>query len=78
MKRAAATTIGKVVISSVIWYVPHYTPSVGQEAIVSKQVLSKAPTETNFIERSVFMEEANTENQWTFGTVSHERVNVLI
>ena len=40
-----ATTIGKIKIIAIVWYVPHYTPSIPQQAISSKQILSKTPTE---------------------------------
>ena len=37
------------------WYVPHYTPSNQQQGILSKQSLSKTPTELRNNERSVFL-----------------------
>ena len=36
-------------------YVPHYTSTLPQQGILSKQILSKTPMELRFIERSVFM-----------------------
>ena len=40
-----ATNIGKIKKNSIAWYIPHYTPSFPQQAIISKQILSKLPTE---------------------------------
>ena len=34
-------------------YVPHYTPSIPQQGVLSKQILSKTPTELQYIKRSV-------------------------
>ena len=38
------------------WYVPQYTPSIQQQSFLSKQNLSKTPSELRFIERSFFYE----------------------
>ena len=42
-------------IDHIHWYVPHYTPSMSQQGIMSKQILNKTPTELTYVERSVFM-----------------------
>ena len=52
----------KIKIKSVESYVPHYTPSISNQAILSKQILSKVPTELQYVERSVFMKEVFTQN----------------
>ena len=57
------------------WYVPHYTPSIQQQSILSEQLLSKAPTELRYVERSVFMKEVNKQNLWNFELGSHENMN---
>ena len=44
----------KIVISGCSWYIPHYTPNVEQQTILSKHVLDKALTEVQIIVRSVF------------------------
>ena len=46
-------------------YVPHYTLSSPQQAILSKQFLSKTSTELQFVERSVFITEVGNRNFWT-------------
>ena len=66
------------VIDNIHWYVPHYTPGIKQQAISSKQILSNFPTELQYVDRSVFMNKVNTQNQWTFKLGSQEGVNVLI
>ena len=34
-----AINIGKIKINAIEWYVPHYTPSMQQQAILSEQIL---------------------------------------
>ena len=58
------------------WFVPHYIPSIKQQGILSKQILSKTPTELRYIEITVFMKQANNQNLWNFELCSHENVNV--
>ena len=60
------------------WYVPHYTPSIQQQSILSKQILSKTPTDLRYVERSVFMKEVNNQNLWNFELGSQESMNVPI
>ena len=50
-------------IDQIHWYVPHYIPSMQQQAIMSKQILNKTPTELRYVERSVFMKEASNQNR---------------
>ena len=52
--------------------------SISQQAILSKQILSKVPTELHYVERSVFMKEVNTLNLWTFELGTKEGINVPI
>ena len=59
-------------------YVPHYTPSMDQEAILLKQIKDKIPTQLHYPERSVFMKEVNTQNFWTFELGTQECINVPI
>ena len=60
------------------WYVPHYTPSIQQQSILSKQILSKLPTELRYVERSVFMKEVRNQNLGNFELSSQENLNVPI
>ena len=71
-----ATNIGRTKLKSVDWYVPNYAPSIAQQAIYSKQFLSRTPTELQYVERSVFMKKVITQNLWIFELGTQERVNV--
>ena len=66
----------KVRINAIEWYVPHYTPSMQQQAILSKQIINKTPTQIQYSERSVFMKEVNTQNFWTFELGTQEGINI--
>ena len=65
-------------IDHIHWYVPHYTPSIQQQSIMSKQILNKTPTELRYVERSVFVKQVNNQNVWNFEFGSQENVNVPI
>ena len=71
-----AINLGRLKINAIEWYVPHYTPSIQQQSILSKQILNKTPTEINYPERSVFMKEVNTQNFWTFELGTQEGINI--
>ena len=78
LKKANATNNGKIKINAIKWYVPHYTPSMQQESILTKEILSKTPTEVHYPERSVFMKEVITQNFWTFELGTQECHNIPI
>ena len=67
---------GKIKINAIEWYVPHYTPSMQQQSILSKQIINETPTGINYPERSVFMKEVNTQNFWTFELGTQEGINI--
>ena len=67
---------GKIKINAIERYVPHFTPSMQQQSILSKQILNKTPTEIEYPERSVFMKEVNTQNFWTFELGTQEGINI--
>ena len=46
------------------WDVPHFTPSIQQQGIISKRNLSKTPTELRYFERSIFLKEVKHQNLW--------------
>ena len=48
-----ATNIAKIKNNSIEWYVPHYTPYSPKQTKLSKQFLSKTPTELQYEEQSV-------------------------
>ena len=76
LNKANAINNGKIKINAIEWYVPHYTPSVQQQSILSKQILNKTPTQIQYPERSVFMKEVNTQNVWTFELGTQEGINI--
>ena len=51
---------------------------MSQQAVMSKQILNKTPTELRYVERSVFMREVNNQNVWNFELGSQENMNVPI
>ena len=65
-------------IDHVHWYAPHFIPSMSQQAIMSKQILNKTPTELRYVERSVFMKEVNNQNLWNFELGGQENKNLPI
>ena len=76
--KANAIADARIKIDHIHWYVPHYTPSIQQQSTLSKQILSKTPTELRYVERSVFMKEVNNQNVWNFELGSHENMNMPI
>ena len=76
LNKANAINNGKIRINAIEWYVPHYTPSMQQQSILSKQTLNKTPTQIQYPERSVFMKEVNTQNFWTFELGTQEGINI--
>ena len=54
------------------------TPSIQQQSILSKQILSGTPTELRYVERSVFMKKVNNQNLSNFELGSQENMNVPI
>ena len=71
-----AINIGRIKIKGIEWYVPHYTPSMKQQSILSKQIINKTPLEIKYPERSVFMKEVKTQNFWTFELGTQEGINI--
>ena len=76
LNKANAINLGKIKINALEWYIPHYTPSMQQQSILSDQILNKKPTQIQYPERSVFMKEVNTQNFWTFELGTQEGINI--
>ena len=76
LNKGNAINLGKIKINALEWYVPHYTPSIQQQSILSKQIINKTNTEINYPERSVFMKEVNTQNFWTFELGTQGGINI--
>ena len=75
LKKAVALADARIKIDHIHWYIAHYTPSIQQQTILSKQILNKTPTELRYVERFVFMKEINIQNPWNFELVSQESMN---
>ena len=71
-----AIHIGKIKINAIDWCVPHFTPSISQQTILSNQDLVKTPTEFQCVERFVFMKEFNTQNVWNFEYCTQEGIKI--
>ena len=71
-----AINLGRIKINGIEWYVPHYTPSMQKQTILSKQIINKTPTDIKYPESSVFMKEVNTQNFWTFELGTQECINL--
>ena len=78
MDKANGIADARIKIDHINWYVPHYTPSIQQQSVMSKQILHKTPTELIYVERSVFMKQVNNQNVWNFEIGSQENMNVPI
>ena len=76
--KVAGIAYARIKIDHIHWYVPHFTPSMSQQSIMSKQILNKTPTELRYVERSVFMKEVNNQNLWNFEMGSQENMNIPI
>ena len=76
MNKGNAINKGKIKINAIEWYIPHYTPSIQQQSILSKQILNKTLAQLQHPERSVFKKEVNTQNFWTFELGTQEGINI--
>ena len=73
--QVASVADARIKIDHIHWYVPHYTPSMSQQAVMSKQILNKTPTELRYVERSVIMKQVNNQNVWKFELGSQKNMN---
>ena len=76
LNKGNAINNAKIKINAIEWYVPHFTPSMQQQSILSKQIINKTTTQIQYPERSVFMKEVNTQNFWTFELGTQEGINI--
>ena len=63
---AIVALAGRVIIEDLSRYVPHYTPSMGNQKLLAEHIVSKTPAELSFIKRSSYRKDVTTENIWTF------------
>ena len=73
-----AVANGRVKINSLDWYVPHYSPNLEEYNKLMTQIKKNTPTQLNYVERSFFMKEVNTQSLWTFELGTQEGINVSI
>ena len=66
LKKGNAINNGKIKINAIEWYIPHYIPSIQQQSIKIKQILSKTLTQLECPERFVFMKQVITQKFPTF------------
>ena len=78
LNKANETANAKIKISSLEWYVPHYTPSPNECNKLMTQIKQKTPTNLHYPERSVFMKEVDTQKFWSFELGTQKGVNVPI
>ena len=52
LDKAVGIADARIKLNHLHWYVSHYTPSIQQQGILPKQILSKTPTKLRYIERS--------------------------
>ena len=78
LEKALSTAAARIKIDHIHWYVPHYTPSIQQQSILSKQILSRLPTGIRCVDRSVFIKEVKNQNFWNFELGSQENMKVPI
>ena len=78
LDKTAGIADPRIKFDHINWYVPHFTHSIQQHGLLSKQILSKTPTEFRYVERSVFMKEVTDRNQWKFEVDSQKSMNVPI
>ena len=76
LNKGNATNNAKIKINAIECYVPHYTPPMQQQSILSKQIINKTPTQIQYPERSLFMKEVNTQNFWTFELGTQEGISI--
>ena len=56
----------KIKINNIHCYVPHYTPPIRQQGILTKKISSRTRTELRYIELSIPIKEVYDQNLWTF------------
>ena len=65
--RGNGVDAAKVVVKYISWYIPpHYVPNFENQQLVMDQLLNKDPTELYYTERTIFRNDVNTNNNWTF------------
>ena len=78
LNKDSANNSSKIEVITSEWYLPHYTPSVSQQAIICIQILSELSEKLQYVKRSVFVTEVKTQNLLTFELGTQGGINVPI
>ena len=78
LNKDSANNNDEIEINLIEWYIPHYTPSIPQRAILSKEILSKVPSDFQYVESSVFMKKVYNQNLCVFQFGTQKGLNVPI
>ena len=60
--KAAGIADARIEIHRIQFYVPHYAPSIQQQGVLSKKIMSKTPTEFRYVKRSFFLKEVKSKS----------------
>ena len=75
LKKALGIAHAKIGFKNIHWYKLHYTPSIPQQVMLYKQILCKATTELQCIERSGLMKDVIEQTSSTFELRPHQRMS---
>ena len=73
-----AINIGKIKLNAIEWYVAHYTRGISQQKMLMNQIVNKLLTELQYVERSVFLKEINTQSLSSSELGTHEEIIIPI
>ena len=68
----------KIKIMAIERYIPHYIPSISNQAILFEQIASKTPTELQYVAGSVFMKKVNAQILGSFDLGTLKRINLAL
>ena len=77
-EKTNATNNARIKINGIEWFVPHYSTSMQQQNLISKQILNRTPKELQYVARSILLKEVNTRNFWTFELGTLEGIHVTV
>ena len=69
---------GRIIIDDKNWYVPPYTRSMLNYNLMMDHIVSKTPIELTYIERSSYMKDVTTENNWIFELGVKDAIDIPI
>ena len=61
LNKVPAINEGNDVITRIDWFVPHYTPSMEHQAVISQQIINETAPEIRYVKRTVFMNDVRTK-----------------